>query len=128
MKHLEKSLIVFYENEKRSQNCCLINLNEDPLLSEKLIYLIKSASSTEQATIIGSNKQTADIYIYGPSIAPSHARIVKSSDEQLSIEQIDKDYVTYVNGELITEKKQLNHVCNHDPSFIFFFFLIFFVI
>ncbi len=40
---LEKSLIVLYENETRAQNCCLINLNEDPSLSEKLIYLLKSS-------------------------------------------------------------------------------------
>ena len=40
---LEKSLIVLYENETRAQNCCLINLNEDPSLSEKLIYVLKSS-------------------------------------------------------------------------------------
>jgi kinesin family protein 15 len=72
LENLEKSLIIRNEEEKCSKNCCLINLNEDPLLSEKLIYLIKSSSKNE-ATIIGSNKQTVDIFIHGPLIAPNHA-------------------------------------------------------
>jgi kinesin family protein 14 len=72
LENLEKSLIIRNEEEKCSKNCCLINLNEDPLLSEKLIYLIKSSSKNE-VTIIGSNKQTVDIFIHGPLIAPNHA-------------------------------------------------------
>ena len=70
--NLEKSLIIFYEKEKCSKNCCLINLNEDPLLSEKLIYLIKSSNSSE-STIVGCNQQNVDILISGPLIAPIHA-------------------------------------------------------
>ena len=70
--NLEKSLIIRNEEEKCSKNCCLINLNEDPLLSEKLIYLIKS-SNRNGSTIIGSNKLTADIVIQGPLIASNHA-------------------------------------------------------
>jgi kinesin family member 14 len=114
---LEKSLIVLYENETRAQNCCLINLNEDPLLSEKLIYLLKSCTTTDQETIesasstlIGSDKNSVDIHLTGPLIASIHCKIYKTADGIYYIEQIDNNYVTYLNGEVINEsKRQLNH-------------------
>lgn len=78
LKNLEKSLIVFYENENCSQKCCLINLNEDPLLSEKLIYYIKlmNENCEEIVTTIGSDKNLVDIYLCGPLIASIHAFVL----------------------------------------------------
>ena len=74
---LEKSLIVLYENETRAQNCCLINLNEDPSLSEKLIYLLKSSQNNKEnnetsVTLIGSDKNLANIHLTGPLIAGNY--------------------------------------------------------
>jgi kinesin family protein 14 len=109
LKRLEKSMIVFNDNEKCSKNCCLINMNEDPLLSEKLIYLIKSLNG--EVTVVGSSENEVDIYLCGDLIAPIHAKIIRNlASDELVIEQVNEKYVTYVNGELISEKKQLNHV------------------
>ena len=117
IKSLQKSLILLYENEKCSKNCCLINLNEDPLLSEKLIYLVRgfNESTLENETWIGSDRQLAHIYLSGPLIAPVHAKIIKENDE-LYLEQLDKNYVTYVNGELINDERKL---LNHSDRIIF---------
>ena len=68
IKQLEKSLICLYESETRAQNCCLINLNEDPSLSEKLIYLIKDSAGP---TVIGSDACQANIHLTGLLIGES---------------------------------------------------------
>ena len=105
IKDLEKSLIVFYENETNVQNCCLINLNEDPSFSEKLIYKLKSN------TTIGGDKNMVDINLTGPLIGSIHSKILCNSAGEYFIEQLDKNCVTYLNGEVIEVEKQyqLNH-------------------
>lgn len=111
---LEKSLLVLYENETRSQNCCLINLNEDPSLSEKLIYILSKSDST----LVGSDKHSVNIHICGPLIAPIHARIYKNSaDEVYYLEQMDENYVTYLNGELVNNRQEYG--LNHGDRIIF---------
>jgi kinesin family member 14 len=122
---LEKSLIVLYENETRAQNCCLINLNEDPSLSEKLIYLLKSSdsktsSSTAEAveTLVGSDKNMVNIHLTGPLIAQIHSKIWKKhQDNNYYIEHCDKNYVTYLNGEVIEQRKEMR--LNHGDRIIF---------
>jgi hypothetical protein len=47
---LEKQMIQIYENENQSRNCCLINLTEDMLFSEKLIYIIRVRNSMALVT------------------------------------------------------------------------------
>ena len=110
---LEKSLIVLYENETRAQNCCLINLNEDPSLSEKLIYLLKSTTD-DCVTLVGSDKSQVNIHLTGALIAPLHCKIYgrKKEFDRLAffIEQVDTSYVTYVNGEVIdSSEKEMFH-------------------
>jgi len=121
---LEKSLIVLYENETRAQNCCLINLNEDPSLSEKLIYLLKSSdpktssSAAEIETLVGSDKNMVNIHLTGPLIAQIHSKIWKKhQDNNYYIEQCDKNYVTYLNGEVIEQGKEMR--LNHGDRIIF---------
>ncbi len=114
---LEKSLICMYENETSANNCCLINLNEDPILSEKIFYSIKD---TAGPILIGSDKKQVDIHLANiVMIAPVHCRITfaKNDSNQLSdyfIEQLDDhvDTKTFVNGERIEAHKprQLQHV------------------
>ena len=112
---LEKSLIGLYENETRAQNSCLINLNEDPSLSEKLIYLLKvdSDDGSESVTFIGSDKAKVHIHLTGALIAPVHSKIIckrrKSEDEKFYIEKVDGNYVTYINGEDALERRELFH-------------------
>jgi kinesin family member 14 len=125
---LEKSLIVLYENETRAQNCCLINLNEDPSLSEKLIYLLKSQSNNKEnneettATLVGSDKNLVNIHLTGPLIASVHCRIICKSENALMnyyIEQMDKNYVTYLNGEVIDGNKKIFRQLFHGDRIIF---------
>lgn len=115
IKDLEKSYIALYENETRAQNCCLINLNEDPSLSEKLIYLLNEKIET----LIGSDKNLVNILLTGALIASVHAKIYKpvqldgstESNFNYFIEQVGEKDVTYLNGEKIVNKQkyQLNH-------------------
>lgn len=107
---LERSLICLYENETRAQNCCLINLNEDPSLSEKLIYVIKESG---EPILIGSDKERANIYLNHIMIAPVHCQITHMKNEatqatEYFIEQIDEceNTSTYLNGEPIEALKQ----------------------
>lgn len=107
---LERSLICLCENETRAQNCCLINLNEDPSLSEKLIYVIKESVDP---ILIGSDKERAKIYLNHIMIAPVHCQImhVKTEATQVTeyfIEQIDEgeNTHTFLNGEPIEALKQ----------------------
>jgi len=114
---LEKSLICLYENETSANNCCLINLNEDPILSEKIFYSIKD---TAGPILIGSDKKLVDIHLANiVMIAPVHCQITFARNEatQLSdyfIEQVDDnvDTKTFVNGERIEahRPRQLQHV------------------
>lgn len=109
---MEKSLIALYGNETCSRNCCLINLNEDPSLSEKLIYLLKSDANT---TLIGSDKPRADIHLSSALVATQHARILKvdeaDGEESYYIEHLDENYVTYLNGDMLlaNTKYKLTH-------------------
>ena len=125
---LEKSLIVLYENETRAQNCCLINLNEDPSLSEKLIYLLKSQNNNKEnneettATLVGSDKNLVNIHLTGPLIASVHCRIICKCENTLMnyyIEQMDKNYVTYLNGEVIDGNKKIFKQLFHGDRIIF---------
>lgn len=108
---LEKSLICLYEKETHATNCCLINLNEDPSLSEKLIYSIKD---TCEPILIGSDKKLANIHLANiVLIAPIHCQItqLKNPETQLNdyfIEQVDDnaDTKTFLNGERIEAHKQ----------------------
>lgn len=113
---LEKSLLVLYENETRSQTCCLINLNEDPSLSEKLIYQLKAES-----TVVGSDKSRVNIVLTGPLIAHVHARLFRKSTadrtECFYVEQLDETHVTYLNGEVVENKQP--HALNHGDRIIF---------
>jgi kinesin family protein 14 len=114
IKELKDSLIVLYENETRAQNCCLINLNEDPSLSEKLIYLLKALNDEE--TLIGSDNDQVNIHLTGTLIAPIHAKITKRSDNYY-IKQVDFNHVTYLNGEVINNHDELQ--LNHGDRIIF---------
>ncbi len=115
---LEKSLIVLYANETRSHNCCLINLNEDPSLSEKLIYLLKNDEATgDSVTIIGSDKAKVDIHLSGALLAGQHAHITKNSNNEHFIEQLDQNYLTYVNGDVLNPGQNIKLM--HGDRIIF---------
>jgi kinesin family protein 14 len=118
---LEKSLIVLYANETRSHNCCLINLNEDPSLSEKLIYLLKNdeaAGPGDSVTIIGSDKARVDIHLSGALLSGQHAKITKNNaSNEHFIEQLDESYLTFVNGDVLNHRQKVRLM--HGDRIIF---------
>ncbi|RMZ99337.1 kinesin KIF14 [Brachionus plicatilis] len=116
IKDLEKSLIVLYEKETSAQNCCLINLNEDPLLSEKLIYVLKNDNAE---TVIGSDRNLVNIHLTGALIAAKHCAILSVSehdDHNFYLQQTDESYETFLNGELI--KSGQRYLLSHGDRII----------
>jgi kinesin family protein 14 len=75
---LERSLLCLYESETRARSCCLVNLNEDPSLSEKLIYVVREGG---EPVLVGSDKERANIHLSHVMIAPVHCQIVHVRSE-----------------------------------------------
>ncbi|KAI1891501.1 hypothetical protein AGOR_G00144460 [Albula goreensis] len=100
-KELQKAGITF-KVDNRLPN--LVNLNEDPQLSEMLLYMIK-----EGQTKVGKHKSDSahDIQLSGALIADEHCVICNVSGT-VSITPI-KDAKTYVNGNLVSEPTVLHH-------------------
>uniref|UniRef100_A0A4W3I710 Kinesin-like protein n=1 Tax=Callorhinchus milii TaxID=7868 RepID=A0A4W3I710_CALMI len=82
----------------------LVNLNEDPQISEMLLYMIK-----EGRTRVGKHKpnSTHDIQLSGALIADDHC-IIQNLNSTVMIAPIG-DAKTYVNGNLITDSTVLHH-------------------
>ncbi|MED6290730.1 Kinesin-like protein kif1c [Characodon lateralis] len=77
----------------------LVNLNEDPLMSECLLYYIK-----EGVTRVG--QQDVDVKLSGQFIKEIHCVFVSETNEQGEVEVTLEPLVgaeTYVNGKQITE-------------------------
>ncbi|KAL4216665.1 cerebellar granular layer structural organization [Mactra antiquata] len=100
-KQLEKAGVTL-KVDNRLPN--LVNLNEDPQLSEMLLYNIK-----EGETSVGrmGNKSTHDIQLNGALIADNHCSI-SNIDTVVTIIPVG-DAPTYVNGNLITDDTVLHH-------------------
>ncbi|XP_061096949.1 kinesin-like protein KIF14 [Conger conger] len=100
-KELQKAGITF-KVDNRLPN--LVNLNEDPQLSEMLLYMIK-----EGQTKVGKHKSESahDIQLSGALIADEHCVICNVSGT-VSITPI-KDAKTFVNGNLVSEPTVLHH-------------------
>lgn len=83
----------------------VINLNQDPLFSECLVYYIPEGN-----VLVGNKDANADIFLSGPDILSNHACIHHSSKGEISIEVLAGALV-FVNGDIISTgfKKQLNH-------------------
>ncbi|XP_059176630.1 kinesin-like protein KIF14 [Physella acuta] len=82
----------------------LVNLNEDPQLSEMLLYVIKEGE-TRVGRKIDESKH--DIKLIGALIADNHC-VINSKKGIVEIKPIG-DAPTYVNGNLISEKTMLYH-------------------
>ncbi|XP_074164818.1 kinesin-like protein KIF14 isoform X1 [Sminthopsis crassicaudata] len=100
-KELQKAGITF-KMDNRLPN--LVNLNEDPQLSEMLLYMIKEGKTT-----VGKYKPNSDhdIQLSGVLIADDHC-IIKNFDGTVSIIPLG-DAKTYVNGKHISESTILHH-------------------
>ncbi|XP_023660428.2 kinesin-like protein KIF14 isoform X1 [Paramormyrops kingsleyae] len=100
-KELQKAGITFKVDNQLPN---LVNLNEDPQLSEMLLYMIK-----EGQTKVGKRKAESahDIQLTGALIADQHC-VISSVSGTVSIMPI-KDAKTFVNGDLISQTTILHH-------------------
>ncbi|XP_027884679.1 kinesin-like protein KIF14 [Xiphophorus couchianus] len=100
-KELQKAGVTF-KVDNRLPN--LVNLNEDPQLSEMLLYMIK-----EGRTTVGKLKPDSshDIQLTGTLIADRHC-VISNLHNMVSIIPMD-NAKTFVNGNLIYESTVLHH-------------------
>ncbi|XP_072804900.1 kinesin-like protein KIF14 isoform X2 [Vicugna pacos] len=100
-KELQKAGITF-QMDNHLPN--LVNLNEDPQLSEILLYMLKEGTTT-----VGKHRPSSghDIQLAGVLIAEDHCTI-RNVDGTVSITPVG-EAKTYVNGKLILEPTVLHH-------------------
>ncbi|XP_012662067.1 kinesin-like protein KIF14 [Otolemur garnettii] len=100
-KELQKAGITF-QMDNHLPN--LVNLNEDPQLSEMLLYMIKEGTTT-----VGKYKPNSshDIQLSGVLIADDHCSL-KNFGGTVSITPVG-EAKTYVNGKCIMEPTVLHH-------------------
>ncbi|NWU36088.1 KIF14 protein, partial [Hylia prasina] len=101
IKELQKAGIAF-KMDNHLPN--LVNLNEDPQLSEVLLYMIKEGETT-----VGRCKPNSkhDIQLSGVLIADDHC-VIKNTVGKVSIIPL-KEAKTYVNGKCILDPTVLHH-------------------
>ncbi|XP_076582701.1 kinesin-like protein KIF14 [Chaetodon auriga] len=100
-KELQKAGVTF-KVDNRLPN--LVNLNEDPQLSEMLLYMIK-----EGRTTVGKLKSECshDIQLTGALIAEQHC-VITNIQGTVSITPME-NAKTFVNGNLISDSTVLHH-------------------
>ncbi|KAM3619744.1 uncharacterized protein V6R79_012946 [Siganus canaliculatus] len=100
-KELQKAGVTF-KVDNRLPN--LVNLNEDPQLSEMLLYMIKEGRTTVGKLKSGSSH---DIQLTGTLIADQHC-VINNIQDTVSIVPME-NAKTFVNGTLISESTVLHH-------------------
>uniref|UniRef100_A0A182VGP3 Kinesin motor domain-containing protein n=2 Tax=Anopheles merus TaxID=30066 RepID=A0A182VGP3_ANOME len=85
---------------------CLVNLATDPMLSGTLLYIIPPGTVK-----IGrpSSLSTPDIVLEGPLVSPNHCSIENKNGKLFLLPETSTEYETFVNGELVQERRQLFH-------------------
>ncbi|NXT38157.1 KIF14 protein, partial [Pelecanoides urinatrix] len=101
IKELQKAGIAF-RMDNRLPN--LVNLNEDPQLSEVLLYMIKEGETTVGRYTPNSKH---DIQLSGVLIADNHC-VIKNTIGKVSIIPLS-EAKTYVNGKCILDPTVLHH-------------------
>ncbi|NWV40622.1 KIF14 protein, partial [Grantiella picta] len=101
IKELQKAGIAF-KMDNHLPN--LVNLNEDPQLSEVLLYMIKEGETTVGRCTPNSKH---DIQLSGVLIADDHC-VIKNTVGKVSIIPL-KEAKTYVNGKCILDPTVLHH-------------------
>ncbi|GLD49925.1 kinesin-like protein KIF14 [Lates japonicus] len=100
-KELQKAGVTF-KVDNRLPN--LVNLNEDPQLSEMLLYMIKEGQTTVGKLKSGSSH---DIQLTGALIADQHC-VITNIHGTVSITPVESAK-TFVNGNLISDSTVLHH-------------------
>lgn len=102
----------------RMKHIHMVNLNEDPQMSEQLIYGIFKESTTVGAAT--SEGERPDIPLSGLGIGKIHATLTITNHQHYQQEKDNKgvqlfvtptkpDFSVYINGALITAKSELKH-------------------
>ncbi|NWW81906.1 KIF14 protein, partial [Climacteris rufus] len=101
IKELQKAGIAFKMDNNLPN---LVNLNEDPQLSEVLLYMIKEGETTVGRCTPNSKH---DIQLSGVLIADDHC-VIKNTVGKVSIIPL-REAKTYVNGKCILDPTVLHH-------------------
>jgi len=101
----------------------LLNLNEDPQMSETLVYYVKPDA---KATLISSrfHRDKPCIKIQGEGMSIEHCYLLQEEDKSIILSQTKLNGKTFVNGKLIKDNVKLTHgdriAFGRDQLFRFF--------
>ena len=84
----------------------VINLNQDPLFSECLVYYIPEGN-----VLAGNSEDYADILLAGPDIYPRHCLFQHNERGEITIEPINSAQV-FVNGQLVRNRSDVLKSCD----------------
>nr|CAA67928.1 kinesin-like protein [Drosophila melanogaster] len=93
------------------KQACLVNLTADPILSGTLFYLLPQGLVRIGRGRLpgGSSSSQPDIVLDGPLVALQHCSIEHERGGKLYVIPGSEDFETYVNGELLKDRRQLFH-------------------
>ncbi|XP_043950530.1 kinesin-like protein KIF14 isoform X2 [Drosophila biarmipes] len=93
------------------KQACLVNLTADPILSGTLFYLLpQGLVRIGRGRLPGGNASSQpDIVLDGPLVALQHCTIEHERGGKLFVIPGSEDFETYVNGELLEDRRQLFH-------------------
>ncbi|KAH8273803.1 hypothetical protein KR044_000716 [Drosophila immigrans] len=93
------------------KQACLVNLAADPMLSGTLFYLLPPGIvHIGRGRLPGAaTNALPDIVLDGPLVALQHCIIEHERSGKLFVSPGSEDFETYVNGELLAERRQLFH-------------------
>ncbi|KAM7353701.1 kinesin family member nebbish [Cochliomyia hominivorax] len=106
--HLLKRKGLTVEIDKGEKHATLINLTEDPMLTETLFYIIPTGCVKIGRARSSLSGTKPDIILDGPLVAHNHCKI-ENINGQLYVTPETVDFETYLNGELIRYKKEMFH-------------------
>ncbi|XP_070175288.1 kinesin-like protein KIF28P isoform X2 [Littorina saxatilis] len=91
--------------EKRKTVPHIYNLNMDPQLTGHIVHFIDAA----EITIGNGREQSTELVLKGPGIAGLHAELRKDDGDKYSLEPLDKNARTMLNGKAVVEKVPIKH-------------------
>ncbi|XP_017019227.1 kinesin-like protein KIF14 [Drosophila kikkawai] len=92
------------------KQACLVNLTADPILSGTLFYLLpQGLVRIGRGRLPGNSSTQPDIVLDGPLVALQHCNIEHDRSGKLFVTPGSEDFETYVNGELLQNRRQLFH-------------------
>ncbi|XP_017095665.2 kinesin-like protein KIF14 [Drosophila bipectinata] len=98
------------ELTSEQKQACLVNLTADPILSGTLFYLLPPGLvRIGRGRLPGSSSSQPDIVLDGPLVALQHCSIEHERGGKLYVIPGSEDFETYVNGELLQDRRQLFH-------------------